>query len=336
MISLLKYLQNKDSELAPTLIRAMSLVLEGVALHAIAVDDYDRTTFQESIRKNNRDLTNEDINSEQTMLIAGSVIHALEGHGRSTEHQINTRVRELQSIISLLVSTLSRAFHGSHESVSNIQNIDKLLNKTLELDDLRVIKSRLEECLQTVRTEAERTEKNSAGLAEVVHGVVARPHVTDALAFCEPELNPISGLPGKSRCQSALEAALADAGKFFVVPMQIDRLEAVKSRLGDEACHQVVFMVTESLAKKLQKTDQLFHWEGASFVALLERNHPVEVVKREITRITGARIELTVRVGARLVLVPVTFSYLALPLWEHPSVGQMLHQFQTFLDSKKN
>jgi GGDEF domain-containing protein len=63
----------------------------------------------------------------------------------------------------------------------------------------------------------------------------------------------------------------------------------------------------------LNERDQLFRWSGPSFVALLEREAPIEQVKREIGRVAKMRVEDLIEIDSRSVLLPISASWTVFP-----------------------
>lgn len=61
----------------------------------------------------------------------------------------------------------------------------------------------------------------------------------------------------------------------------------------------------EHFKANLSASDQLFRWHGPSIIALLERNDRLDKVRSEIRRFAEIKLEKTIEVANRTVLLPI-------------------------------
>jgi diguanylate cyclase (GGDEF)-like protein len=316
------------------LLHATSLMMEAIALHAIRVDDHDCGAFQEEFRKHARDIAREGITPPETLVTAGAAIHSLQTFTRNTEQRIHAQLSELRSMVSMLASALARACQGNQRAVTNLQGVEKQLKSALQLDDVRAAKLKLEECLAAVQAESERQMVEASVSTRSANRALHDPLVRQA--WNEPDAaDPVTGLPGKIPARRAFEEALQYGEHWAVVPVVVDRIEAVNLRFGRAAGDQILLAIGQILAQKLGPRDQLFRWHGPCFVALLERPPSVEGIRSEMARLMGLRIDHTIKLGRRAILLPVTLSWTVLPLWENASMQEIVEQVDEFVAKRK-
>ena len=66
----------------------------------------------------------------------------------------------------------------------------------------------------------------------------------------------------------------------------------------------------QHIAQRLSKTDRLFRWRGPGFLAILDRTGPEISVRSELARMVSARLEPEIELAGRLVLLPVSSSWM--------------------------
>ena len=130
----------------------------------------------------------------------------------------------------------------------------------------------------------------------------------------QPDVDPATGLPGKSEADRAIRAALeSPQGKFLVVAV-CSRVQAVNARFGYSVGDQVLAAFAEHFKKGLSVRDQIFRWQGPAFVVLLERAERLERVRTEIRQFADTRVDKTIEVGQRTVLIPISATWAIFPL----------------------
>jgi GGDEF domain-containing protein len=125
----------------------------------------------------------------------------------------------------------------------------------------------------------------------------------------EPELDIVTGLPGKERAEEALRgAALSPDPKYLLVAV-IPRVLAVQQRFGPAAADQVLGVSAEHFRKALFPHDALYRWDGPVFLAILPRAERIELVRAMARRFANAKLDVPLEIGSHTLLFPVSASW---------------------------
>jgi diguanylate cyclase (GGDEF)-like protein len=109
------------------------------------------------------------------------------------------------------------------------------------------------------------------------------------------------------------------------------RIEVINTRFGREAGDQVMLIMSQQVASKLRPNDQVFRWHGPCFVALVERGNSLEAVRAEMGRALAPRKDHTIVLGDRTILVPLSLSWVAVPLWQQNDPKEVFQQVENLV-----
>jgi len=140
-------------------------------------------------------------------------------------------------------------------------------------------------------------------------------------AGAQPKVDSLSGLPLRVQAEHALDTAIQSGGHGFVVAFIIDRVHLINARFGYGVGDQILTLFRQHLAEHLEEGDQLFRWTGPVFLALIDRPSLPEGVRAEVKRVTSKKLETTVQIGSRFVLLPVSSSALIISLLDAESAA---------------
>jgi len=129
----------------------------------------------------------------------------------------------------------------------------------------------------------------------------------------------------------ALGAALSSREPVVAVALFIDRFSVINSRYGAETSDDVLLMISQSIAQRLKPNDELFRWNGCSFLVLLKREVELEATRAEIARWNLQRLEFTVVMGERTILLPVSISWITLPVWQSLDAESLAGRIDAFV-----
>jgi GGDEF domain-containing protein len=142
------------------------------------------------------------------------------------------------------------------------------------------------------------------------------------------EMDAATGLPSKREAERAIRTALlAPAHKFLIVAV-CSRVQAVKARLGYAVGDRILAALAEHFRKSLSAHDQVYRWQGPTVVALIERAESIDRIRAEIRIFADARLERTMEVGQRTVLVPISAAWVVFPV--EPPLEVFLKQVDLF------
>ena len=316
MISIKKFL-SADNEAERAHMHVVRILIQGMGEYAVGgeADDCDR--FREHVRKI-LDALNVEVTPEELLVQAGSVLNALEDHNHRVTRQHVLHSTELQNMLKMLTLTLGAVSEASNANISRLGEIDKRVTSASELDDVRMIKTRLSDCLSDIRNEVERQRKDSrATIEQLSQGLdEARQRSVDAID--KPAHDAATGFPLRPAAEVALASASQAGTSAYAAVIVLDRLQAVNLKFGRTVGDEVLGEFARMVGKKLSRGDQLFRWTGPVLVAIVSRPSTIDSVRSEIAHILGAKVEHTVKTGSRSILIPIAARWAVFPMVAAP------------------
>ncbi len=306
VISLKRLLADDDEGAAHA--RAVWVILEAVACHAVEADPGERLTFQTSLRQLVKRMEDSKT-SDGTLVLAGEAIHTIETYHRGVQRSIGSQMKELQAIVSLFMRSMLQLSKGSAASAATLRHLERQIENASQAEDLRTIKAQLEQSLATICNEATEQERRSEQIHGQIRETMSRPEAA-AMSEAVGDLDMATGLPNFESAQTALRAAIADGTKTFAVLLCVDRVEAINSRFGASVGDRVLMTFGQHLAQRFSQSDRLLRWRGPSFLALIDRKGPETTVRAEVARVASARLEQQIELAGRSVLLPVAASWM--------------------------
>ena len=312
MISLKKlWAAQADDE--PALSRVVWLLLEATACHAIECDAVKREEFQTVVRQIGRKIE-ESTSNATAFVLAGEAIKSIETYNRGVQRSLHSQVKELQSIVSLFTRSMLHISKGSASSATSLRQIERQIEKAGQIEDLRSLKTQLELSLKAICDEAAQQEERATTITNRVQETMSRPESAAILAAAVSDIDLVTGLPSFKMIPAALDAAISAGGNTYAVLLCIDRIEIINSRFGSASGDRVLITLGERLAQRFAGADVLFRWRGPGILALLERTESELAVRDEISRVVSARLVQEIDLGGRLVLLPISTSWVSVAL----------------------
>ena len=300
MITLSRFL-NADRELMEACFRIIGLLVEGIGLHAVEVDTPDYQRFRADVSACGAKMTVE-ASASDLLVQAGSVIRAMEDYNKNVGRTMRQRNTEMQTIISMLTQAMIAVSDSGERTATRLQEIEKQLVTASMIEDVRLVRLRLAECLDKIREEKQTQTEQSAKVIEDLQKTI------DQAPQWEPAsagVDLTTGLPDRTVAETALNQAAALNEKAYAVIFIADRVQLINARFGYAAGDEVLKTVKGHIQKALRPADHLYRWRGPSFLALLRRTEPAETLRGEMSRITSTKLEKTVEIGNRSVLLPI-------------------------------
>jgi GGDEF domain-containing protein len=311
--------------------RVISLLLQGISLHAVEGDraDYDR--FRNDFDRIQASLGKE-ASGPELLVATGAANQALADYGQRTTRFIRQQGAVLHNMISMLTQTMVSIGAGNESSAEHLQAIEKELAHAVVIEDVQALKLRLAECLKNLREEVVRQKAQAKAQARQLqqHVEHARDCIQDP-PDVDCEIDSATGLRTRSAAKTAFHAALQTPGRKYVVAAVVNRIQSVNRHFGYAVGDQLLKKFSDLFGATLAKTDRLFRWRGPALVALLEREESIHAVQAEIRRINSKRIEGVLEVGEGA-LLPVSASWLVLAL--DSSAADMAKAIEKFIASQ--
>jgi GGDEF domain-containing protein len=291
------WLGNGVADREAACLRVIQLLLQGIRLHAVPGDATDYDKFCRDL-KAIEDAVAEHPPAARLHFLSGAALKALEEYNRRAAWLARQRSVELQAIVSLLNKTIAGLCKGAESTVLRLQDIERQLEKAEAIEDIRLAKLRLSECLEGLREQSLRQREEGRRAIERLKAAikqVPRP------ATSGPK-DAATGLLGPAEAEQRLAEVIHERAPIFTAVFVITNMHSINTRYGHAIGDQILRLYAEHLAGSLPG-DALFRWSGPCFLALLRRAGTLEQVRRETALIAAKRLECTLPRGASTVLV---------------------------------
>jgi GGDEF domain-containing protein len=305
----LKRLLAMDGADAKSDSRLAWLILEAVACHAVESDPVERQAFQTCLRQIVTRMEDSK-NGAQMLVLTGEAIKSIETYNRGVQRSLGSQIKELQSIVSLFTRSMLQISKGTAASATKLRHIEHQIEKSSQTEDLRVLKTQLEESLEIICGEAAEQERRSEEIAGQLRETMSRPETAAVLSEAVADLDMVTGLPNFRAAEKAVLSAIAARTSTYAALFCVDRVEVINSRFGFSVGDRILMLFGQHLAQRLSSNDRLFRWRGPGFLALMDRTGPEISIRAEIARMVSARLEQEIELGGRSVLLPIGASWM--------------------------
>lgn len=240
-------------------------------------------------------------------------------------------------MVGMLTDTVSECTAASERSKQRLQGIEHRLEKASAIEDIRLLKLQLAECLESLRTESEEQRKAWAGQMEAL--AAGLHSARRALTTEEPgegeraakPLDALTGLPRRQEAMAALAEVMAEPQRQYAAVFVVDRVESANTRYGFGVGDQMLLAWQQLLHSWFGDGARVFRWSGPAFLMLIEREAPVHQVRSEIAQRCANRQEKMFQVGNRAVLLVIAAAHMVVPLAECASAEMAAQRIDVFV-----
>jgi hypothetical protein len=357
MLTLLKHLnaQQPRDELTQALLRFAVLALESIRLHAVAGDGADYERFQADILRLEETFATPPSPTE-VLITAGALSKTLDDYARNSSRFLLEQKHEFQTIVTALAQTLGAVANASERTITRLTDIKKQLEKADVIEDIRRLKARLTECLDTVYEESLRQQVEAARTANYLKdtalirsapesGPAAAEELREQTAeptagrrrtasTAEPEavaVNDLRGGPGEREAvEKVLATVLKQTEEAWVGLFKIERASLLVSRFGPPVLEEVVSFVQRRLSSGLDSL-RYYRWDQSAILAVLQAREDIKLIRRKINEVFADRLVMNFDIGRREVMLPIGCHWTVLPCFPHHSTHVLIQQIDAFL-----
>jgi GGDEF domain-containing protein len=328
MISIKRFLEHSGDVEAYRQI--VALLLEGIALNAVEGDKSDYEKFRQDIQKIDKQIAAE-ASPPALFVIVGAAVRAIEEYKRQTARFVKKQSDELQHMVAMLTRTLITIGDSSEHSVSKLQAIEKQIESTSQIEDIQLLKLRLGECLEAVRHESQRQKTESAETLQALRTQLDTSQSGPAPS-AHPDVDSITGLLNFAQAEKAIRMSLLAPKNKYVVVVAVGCIQSINARFGYAVGDDVLNTFKTHFEKALSGRDRLFRWRGPALIALLDREEPIEHLRTEIRRFADAKLQKTIQLGMRSVMIPISAAWSVFPA--APPADGLIHKIEAFLGTQ--
>jgi GGDEF domain-containing protein len=346
IVSIKKFLRQEKPK-PEDYIRFLQLLLNGVSSQAVETNDIDLTRFRQEVADISGQLSVQS-SAEEIEAAVEFIIRAVTGYNRMAARNTHAHVHELQDMLAMMTTTIAFLSDFSRTGIEQLQVVEKNLQTASTIGDIRVLRSKMNDCLALVRSESTRLrDESQARIVELRAGVERTanhvrsagislpdgPAVPRERSRAMPVKDPLTGLRGRDAAEEQIADGISQGKEFVVTLFLVERFAQINRRYGSQAGDDVLLMVAQHLGKQLE-TSSLFKWSGPAFAAVTESEQPLPAIEYEMTRIASKRFEKTIEEDRRTVLLPFTCSSLVQKVSDADSLVGVAEIFDDFVATR--
>jgi GGDEF domain-containing protein len=247
----------------------------------------------------------------EVLAIANEALELSESEIVSANESFDEHNRQIKSMVAMLMATLADINGQSDESIAQLQGIEKKIERTIGLDDVRALRESLAGCLTAVKEAAVQQRKATESTVERL-----RDHIRRA-----------PPVPMENKAGGPAEGAAE-----YVATFRLQRAEHILARFGEEAQNQMLAAIGEGLKTIQGPNDRLMRWKGPSFVMLLSSSDGLLSLRRQLSATVMKICQSYVELGKRSTLLAVGLDWVVFPQDRFPSVEVMFAEVDSFLE----
>ena len=346
IVSIKKFLRPETPK-AADYIRLLQLLLKGISTEAVDAGEQELASFRKEVAGISQQLSIQST-AEEIESAAGFVLRAAAGYKGMTSRMTKAHVQELQGMLAMMTKTIAFLSDSSKTGVEQLRVVEKNLQTASTIQDVRVLRGKLNDCLTLVRKESHRLhEESTATIQELQRGVEktatyvreagAAPQTVPVLQKearrAVPSDDPLTGLPDRDAAEALIACHIQPGSQFFVTLFLVDHFAHLNGRYGTETGNDVLLRVAEYLGKQLE-AGSLFRWSGPAFAAVVDGAHALHEVEQQMHRIGSRRFEKTIEEDRRTVLLPITCSCMVQRVSDGDSLEEVVAVLDDFVAAK--
>ena len=311
--------------------RMITLLLVTMVEHAVRGDAADFALLETDITSFREAISSENLDSSDLLTKTATALTSLKEYNRRTSDFHLQQAFELQKITAMMTGTIVNLSVAGSTNVARLQSLEKQLERAGKIDDIRMLKERLGECLIGIREEKFRQQASSEG---VIHGLNGTLDSAAPRTISLQSLDVTTGLGSRPAAELAIANCSDNGGTFYAALFVIDHLHGLNTRYGRAVGDQIIMSFAQHLAQNLRPEDAVFRWSGPAFLTLVERDDSLEKARRSLAPVTNARLEKMVQSRDRTVLLPINFSWTLVPVSTGGRACVTVDRLDAFLTSK--
>jgi GGDEF domain-containing protein len=327
IVSIKRYLDICDGGDETSLRQVVASLVARLGECAVDCDPRELESIRREIRDIHQSLT-PDLPDESLGILAISAAQALENYNKRVGRILGKQATVYRTIAGALVDSLMRIAGDQTESAQGLVRIGEELERGAAFMDLPSLKQHLDQSLHALRAAVESEKSASKAMIDKLRIEMENSRHPGG-AQTEPDADPATGALLQEDCVTAIQQAVGKGKGHYIVVMVVNHVQPINARFGRDAGDWMLLRFKEHVEYHLLPSDRLFRWTGPAMVAVLERPEGVAAVRALCARVLDARLEVTYRIGARLVLIPISAAWSTFPVTS--TAESLKQQIETFI-----
>jgi GGDEF domain-containing protein len=294
------FLGTRPSGEQESYIRALNLLLQGVELHTLEHNREDYESLKAELAGFQRALLPKTAVPE-VFVVIGKAIRALEEYSRRSAGRLRAQFSELKNINATLSNALTGMVSTSEASLVRLQEIQTQLSSAERVDDLRLVKKRLRDCLNHMAVEVKENREAAERTGAIRPG--------DVIA-----VDAVTGLPAQVEAETML-SHLAEKGiPAVAVVLALKRLKHVNARYGYGAGDSLLAKLAKYVRSGVSVGEGPYRWRGPALMAIITKNVYFDQIRHEIGRLITDMPEFQIDVGGRTATILPSVGWSVFPV----------------------
>jgi GGDEF domain-containing protein len=333
LISLGTFLRAHACDEDASYVRALSLLVQGIELHTLEHNQEDYECFQAELSGVQRGLFPK-ISIPWMFVLVGRAIKSLEEYSRRTAGRLRAQFTELQSITSAFSNAITTMVSASEASLARLRAIQSQLSAAERMDDLRLLKKHLCDCLNDMAADLEEHRNNSGcGRARRAQGA---QEFEDSIDRAQRRVasDPVTGLRARAEGEAAL-SKIADSGiPAMAVVLTLKRLKQLNSRFGHGVGDSLLAKLSTYLQSGASLAEGPYRWSGPALMAIITRNVSFDRIRHEMGGLVADMPEYQIAIGERMVTILASVGWEVLPVTG--AVDKLMRELDEFVVSQSS
>ena len=332
LLSIIRFMENRNSDIDRALSSLSSTLLRSIAREAIRADPTACLEFQDCILALEQRLQRSKEASD-VYVVSGVADKAIQDYNQSVKKHFSEQAGELQMVAANALRTIGEIHKSGVTGLECLKQLEEKLLKASDAHSLHECRIQIGQCLLSIREEVQRQKLTSGQTISRINSQLN--NCTDqTIAQRRTGDDPVSGLAARHQAEEALDQLLHMSNlNSFVVLFVVHRVELINTKYGYAAGDQIIRSFLRHLMQTFSIVDDLFRWSGPAFLAITNRPGELVSLQADVMKVTSHRIEENIVVGNREVLLPIASSALTLQLFKEPDMGGLIQKLDGFTKS---
>ena len=332
MISIRRFLdQHSDGtepefDEAEVLRQAVMLLLDGIATHSVRGRGTDLKVLCLALEKLIRRM-GEPQCARSVLAASSDAVKALETYGQRTSEYLRQKDEQMQSMVTMLTDVVAELPVQTESSVARLQAVEKQIERASGLEDVRMVRANLKNCLLALRNASALQRSNSVATVQRLQSQI-KAATGQSVPDTPPP--PVSDEPADQIAEPP-EEPTESVAMSYVAAFKLQRAEHIVSRFGEHTKDQMVAVIGAQLKTALGPEDRLLRWKGASFLMFLKSPASKHEIRARLLGVVTATGQQHVEVGRKSALLSVGVDWNVFPQADYPSLGAVLGSVDEFL-----
>jgi len=321
LLSVKRFLTQLEEEAAYR--KVISMLLEGVATHALNLDRDACRSFCERIGEIRRALASE-TTVESLLVDAGAAVQAIGDYARETNRLMQTQGVEMQTMIAMLAGSSADIGGVAGRASAPPQKIGNGMERAAAVEDASSLEARPQASLDDMQEDSKRPKAEPDQMVEALRRDVSRKQATSR----NLGLDPVTELPWETAAQTQFLSALRAGEQKHVAVFVLGSAQRINLRFGRAAGDEVIRALKQYLAGRLESGDRMFRWSGPAIVALMASGEPIDRVRARLNRFLDKPIQQRFDSERGPESVPLSIAWSVFPLCSPLAVAnRQIHEF---------